>query len=328
MNRIAKIAKIALGSSLAIFLANSLGLLYPTSAGIIALLTIQDTKKQTLLFSIQRIISFLITCILSILLFSFLSYHIIVFGLFLLIFVGFCYSRKYFEAISTNAVLATHFLIEESVSPSMIANEALLLLIGAGIGTVLNLFIGSNVKQIRNKQEIIEKDLKTLLSRMSTYLVKVDKSEYTPLCFAPLEAHIQLGLHHAYTNMNNTFFQESQYFIGYMELRKQQLQVLREVYEKIMSLSDVYEQSYNVASFITEISDSFAESNNAKDLLCKQEQIYENFHQSPLPATRIEFEDRAILYMILKDFRILLKMKETFAESLTNDQVKKYWSHE
>jgi uncharacterized membrane protein YgaE (UPF0421/DUF939 family) len=321
-----KLLKIAVGSAIAILIANALGLKYETSAGIITLLTIQDTKKETLLVSLKRIAAFGLAAIMALTLFTILPYHAFTYGLFLLLFVGSCYFLKLHDAIAMNAVLATHYLIEQSVSFTLIQNEALLLLIGAGIGTLLNLFMVSNVKLIRHEQSIIEADLKTLLSRMATYIVASDKSDYTSQCFAPLEGHINLGLQHAYTNMNNTLFQESQYYIRYMELRKQQFQVLRDIYDKICSLENVPEQAHAVAAFIKEIAASLAESNNAKGLLAKEDQLFAQFKLSPLPTTREEFEDRAVLYMILIDFSTFLKMKENFADSLTKDQQKKYWS--
>lgn len=321
-----KLIKIAVGSAIAILIANTFGLLFETSAGIITLLTIQDTKKETLLVSLKRIGAFGLATLIAFTLFTFLPYHAFTFGLFLLLFVGSCYVLKLHDAIAMNAVLATHYLIEQSVSITIIKNEALLLLIGAGIGTLLNLFMVSNVKLIRDEQSIIEADLKIILSRMATYIVTPDKSDYTGQCFAPLEGHISLGLKHAYTNMNNTLFQESQYYIRYMELRKQQFQVLRDIYDKICSLERVPEQAHAVAAFIREIAASLSESNNAKGLLAKEDQLFAHLKLSPLPSTREEFEDRAVLYMILIDFSTFLKMKENFADSMTKDQQKKYWS--
>ena len=52
-----KIIKIAIGSSIAILIANLFGLKYSASAGIITLLSIQDTKKQTIEVAKRRIVA-------------------------------------------------------------------------------------------------------------------------------------------------------------------------------------------------------------------------------------------------------------------------------
>ena len=46
-----KLLKIAVGSVASIFLADVLGLSYSTAAGIITLLTIQDTARETITIS-------------------------------------------------------------------------------------------------------------------------------------------------------------------------------------------------------------------------------------------------------------------------------------
>jgi uncharacterized membrane protein YgaE (UPF0421/DUF939 family) len=326
MKKFNKAGKIALGSTMAILLANSIGLDYSISAGIITLLTIQDTKKETIFISLKRIIAFLFATILALILFSNFGFTTIPFGVFLFLFVGGCSIIKLQDGIAMNSVLATHYILSGNMGLSMIANEALLLVIGAGIGTLINLFMPSNIKHIREVQERIESDLRKILFRMAYFLRESDKSSYEDQCFAPLQEDINLGLSYAYTNMNNTLFQESQYFIRYMEMRKHQLQILTEIYSKIISLHSVPKQVFPISQFIESIANSLAESNNAKGLLQLAHNLEEEYQQSSLPLTREEFEDRAVLYMILKDFKIFLLVKEEFADTLTKDQIQKYWS--
>lgn len=326
MKKFNKVSKIAVGSTLAILLASSIGLDYSISAGIITLLTIQDTKKETIFISLKRIIAFLFATILALILFSNFGFTTIPFGIFLFLFVGGCSMVKLQDGIAMNSVLATHYILSKSISIHMITNEALLLFIGAGIGTLINLYMPSNIKQIREVQERIESDLRKILFRMAYFLREADKSEYKDHCFTPLQEDINLGLTYAYTNMNNTLFQESEYFIRYMEMRKHQLQILTEIYKKIISLHSVPKQALPISQFIENIANSLAESNNAKGLLQLEDNLEDEYSQSSLPLTREEFEDRAVLYMILKDFKMFLLVKEQFADTLTKDQIQKYWS--
>jgi len=109
-------------------------------------------------------------------------------------------------------------------------------------------------------------------------------------------------------------------------MRKHQLQILAEIYDKIISLRSVPKQVIPISQFIESIANSLAESNNAKGLLLLEQKLEEEYRQSSLPITREEFEDRAVLYMILKDFKMFLLIKEQFADTLTKDQIQKYWS--
>ena len=72
-----KLFKIAVGSAAAIFLADLLGLSYSTSAGIITLLTIQDTSRETIVISAKRIGAFLVATVLSYAVFHLLGYNVL-----------------------------------------------------------------------------------------------------------------------------------------------------------------------------------------------------------------------------------------------------------
>lgn len=320
-----KVLKIAVGSAIAIIIAYALGLDYAVSAGIITLLTLQDTKKETLYVTLMRVVAFFIATIIAFVVFSVFSYHSLLFGVFLLIFAGICYFFKTYDAIAMNAVLVTHYLLEEEISLATIGNEAGLLLVGAGIGILLNLYIPNNIKQIHRKQRIIEEDLRIILSQMAEILMVQNKSEYNSKSLESLREHITIGVKQAYTNMNNSLFQETRYYIEYMEMRKQQYSILEEIYDKIKSLTTVSIQTNKVADFIMTISNTLSETQNAKELLYFEDNLLLEFKNSPLPLTRDEFENRAVLYVILMDIRIFLKIKEEFADSLTEEQLNKYW---
>ena len=50
------------------------------------------------------------------------------------------------------------------------------------------------------------------------------------------------------------------------------------------------------------------------------------FKHSPLPKNREEFEARAILVQIAHDTENLLVQKRDFALSLSEDEVKRFWT--
>lgn len=321
-----KLIKTSVGSAISLFIAMALGLNNAASAGIITLLTIHDTSKETINIALKRIAAFFIATLFSYVIFHVAGYNFIAFGIFLFLFMGCCQMLKLKDAVSTNAVLVTHYLIKGSMEIPFILNEALLLFIGAGIGTLLNLYIPGKIKEIRHTQHILEEDLKTVLLRMSEYIVKEDKSDYTGSCFQKLLADVDEGEKHAYAYMNNTFFQESKYFMEYMQMRRQQCVVLQDIYKKIVSLSFIPPQALQISEFIRNISISFGESNNARDLLAELAILTSGMKNSSLPVTREEFENRAVLYMILTDLEYFLQLKKDFSDSLSEEQIKKYWN--
>ena len=78
--RILKILKIAVGSMLAMAAAQALGLRYSSSAGVITLLSIQDTKRETIRVTGRRFLAFLAAMVLGPVSFALAGYRPLAIG--------------------------------------------------------------------------------------------------------------------------------------------------------------------------------------------------------------------------------------------------------
>ena len=166
--------KVGIGSAVSIWLAGSLGLLYSPSAGIITLLTIQNTKRETISVAVKRLAAFLAAVLTVYAVFTIMGYTSIAFGVFILLFVGLCYLLGLKDGISMNAVLMTHFLIEKHMGLSLIGNEVALLLIGMGIGVLINMVMRKDKDFIRREQTALEEEMKQILSSLADTLRNKD----------------------------------------------------------------------------------------------------------------------------------------------------------
>ena len=166
--------KVGIGSAVSIWLAGSLGLLYSPSAGIITLLTIQNTKRETISVAVKRLAAFLAAVLTVYAVFSTMGYTSIAFGVFILLFVGLCYLLGLKDGIPMNAVLMTHFLIEKHMGLSLIGNEVALLLIGMGIGVLINMVMRKDKALIRREQTVLEEEMKQILSSLADTLRNKD----------------------------------------------------------------------------------------------------------------------------------------------------------
>lgn len=320
-----KLIKIAAGSVAAIFIADMLGLGYGTAAGIITLLTIQDTSRETIAISVKRIAAFVLATVVSYVIFHLFGYHVFSYGIFLFLFIAGCIPLQLGEAVSVNAVLATHYLLEQDMSLPLILNETLLLLIGTGIGMLLNLYMPGKGREIRAMQYKLEEDFRTVLLQLSNLMRQENVSGDTDDFLNKLQADLASGRKQAFDYMNNTFFQESQYFIAYMNMREQQTVVLKDMDKKIRRVRTVFPQTEQVVALLRETAVTFGESNNAEELLGLLDETLGQMKESQLPVTREEFEERAVLYGILTDLGYFLQLKRAFADSLTEEQIRRYW---
>ena len=135
-----RVIKTAFGTFLAIYLAQIMGISYGVTAGIVTIISIQTTKKESVKIAIERFIASLVGLFIAAMFFYFWGYTPFVFGLFILIFMPICLKFNLFQGFLVTVVLATHILTERNISLKILTNEILILVLGALIAIVLNLY--------------------------------------------------------------------------------------------------------------------------------------------------------------------------------------------
>lgn len=312
--------KLVIGTILSCAIAKAMGLSFYASTGIITLLTIQDTKRETLMVSAKRLIIFVVMTVFSLLVYPFWGFHIWAFGLILIPYLFVCLSLKMPEAIAPIAVLCTHYMSAESIVPSMILNEFLILLVGVFMGVILNLFMGDNTHKVVAFQKQTDEKISHILYRMSIYIMEKDRSEYSGSCFQELSELFESLEKEAKLHMNNHVINSEDYFLQYMHMRKRQCVRLREMYEDIMRMQTVEEEAKPISEFLKKIAKEFSEENDVENLLSELGELIQMYRDSVLPETRDEFETRALLYDILCNIKGFLEIKQDFMESIQKEQ--------
>lgn len=307
-----KSLKIAVAAFAAIALAGELGLKYSATAGIITVLSIQNTKRETLKSAGNRGLAFLCALVLAKICFWLMGYNLWAFGVYLLMFALLCLCVGWGEAIAMDSVLITHFLTEKSMAPELILNEALLFLIGTGLGILINLHLHKKQSEYDRLAGEVDSQIKGILHRMSQWLPREDKSGYGSGCFEKLEKAIDAARACAAANYNNAVFSKSEFELDYIAMRERQSVVLHEIYDNIVRIEYLPEQAKQVAELLGRIEQDFHRDNTAGGLLEKLEELFGQMKEQPLPLSREEFEARAILFYILMQIRQFLEIKRDF----------------
>lgn len=330
MNRIRdldyiKLMKYGVGALLASAIATAINVQYSLAAGIITLLTIQDTKKETVTVALKRITIFFIMTALSAIILPSYGYNLVSFGIIMFPYLFFCLVLNMKEAIAPIAVLCTHYISSKSCSLEMIYNEFLILVIGCGIGIILNLYMVNSYKQIRSIQREIDEIILNIIGRMAINIKEEDKSKYTGNCFEELENLLDKMRKESLNYMNNHFYGTNDYFYKYMQMRTEQCLILKRVFADIKRLEYTTTQAVKLSEYLYKICDEFDEANNAVSLLEGLNKLSDSYKDEKLPVTRSEFENRAVLYNILSELREFVEIKREFTEGLTESEIAKYW---
>lgn len=313
---ILKVLKIAVGSCLAIAIAEFFALQYAASAGIITLLTVQDTRKGTIQLALDRIMSFLMSIVLI-----FLCFHAtsrlgwINYGSYIFLMVIGCYYFEWQNAVSVNAVMGTHYLMSPDYSLGFALSELFLVLIGTSVAMALNWKMPSSLKVIRQDMKRIEDAMQQVLREISGYLADSQSGELVWLDLDMLETDIHKGLKRAHEQAHNTMAEEDLYYVGYMEMRLQQCVMLQTLRERVWKIREMPRQAEPVSRYLDYVADYVHEETVPGEQLEKLGQVFEQMKREPLPVTREEFENRAILYHVLMDLEEFLFVKQRFSQS-------------
>lgn len=319
--------KIAIGSSAAIFLAESLHLQNAASAGTIALLTIVATKWETVKLSLLRIITFFASVALIWLTITFFHSDWIAYGVFILIIVLSCELLGWKATISVNSVIGVHFLNSQNFTRDFIINEFGLILIGISIAVILNLF-HDNKKTRQNlidNMRYTENQLQLLLGELAAYLSNKRMQRDVWDDIKHLENRLHSFIADAYAYQGNTFVSHPSYYIAYFEMRMKQCTLLHNLHYEMKKIRTIPQQASVVADYVLYLTEYVVERNTPDEQIRKLEEIFEAMKNEPLPASREEFESRAILYHILMDLEDFLYIKKRFVQDLDDDQKRRYW---
>jgi Predicted membrane protein len=310
--------KTAIGAAIAIVISEALGLRYAVSAGVITVLSVQNTKKHSITLAFQRLGSTLLALLISAILFSIVGYNPVAFGMFLLIFIPLAVKFKMQDGIVVSSVLVTHLLVENSISFFWIKNELLLMTIGAGIAILLNTYMPKVEEKIKSDQKEIEGFMKEILISMAKSLRDQSVSISEEKLFNQLEEKLKEATERAYINLNNNILYEAKYYVKYMQMRTVQLQVLKYMRGHFTKFYIAYDQTELVASFTERVALALHEYNTAETLLQDLKEVLRVCSEQELPKSREEFENRAMLFQYLNDLEYMLEIKRDFKRDLDN----------
>ena len=306
--------KIVLATTIAIFFAEMLHLNYTVAAGIIAILSISDTKLSSLKTAGQRIISTVVALAIAAVLFQLLGFTTLVFGLYLLFYVPIAYKLNVQAGIAPCSVLVSHLLLEQSTSVHWFWNEFLLMVIGASLAILFNLYMPSKETQIQEMRDAVDGKIKKILLYFDQTLKEGFSGMEDFQLIQELEETLDEAIQVAYTELDNQLVNPRFYEIHYFEMRKVQASILKQMATNLRFCHLPTKQNKILAGLFYLTAEQLHESNSGTALMQNIQELLNYFRNSPLPQTREEFENRAVLFQLLNDFTRFIDVKQKFYE--------------
>lgn len=303
--------KIAFAAILSIVCANYLQLDYPVSAGVVAILSVAPTKKETIATASQRFIAFIVALVIAFLCFEIVGYGYLSFYIYLLLFIVVCQHFQWKSAMAVDSVLISHF-IHSSMNTQNIGYEILLFLIGISLAMFVNAHLHKDDAYITKMKEETDQQMKEILHRMSLRIVDKQFPSNGGQCFHDLEYSLRIAKNIAETNYMNQLSNVDRKDNEYLEMREKQFHVLYAMHQRIDTMHSAPITAKQVSDLLEEVAQSFHQDNTGELLLEKLYLLMDDLKSSPLPEERMEFEERAKLFVLLKEVETFILLKVEF----------------
>ncbi len=313
-NNIAHAVKIALAAILAIGLAQALQLEFAVSAGIVAILSVALTKKETLQTALRRFLAFLAALLIAAACFYAIGFSVPAFFVYLVIFILVCQFMGWNNAMAMDSVLISHFLTFGTMGGKALWNEVALFVIGVGIGILANIFLRRDLDYMTQMEEEADDLIRTALHRMSLRIMDPAMPDYDGSCFEHLRKCLDKASALAYMNYMNQLSEKDRSDIEYIAMREQQADTLYEIYKHLSKIETVPRTAALLSAFFEQVSTQYSAENTVVELLEEFYALNDKMKSMPLPEERAEFEDRARLFAVMRGIEEFLTIKKEYVE--------------
>ena len=304
--------KVSIAVAVAIAIANILHLEYAISAGIVAVLSIRPTKRETISLAAGRLLAFLIALLIAAVSYKFFGFTQLAFWIYIIPYVFICYLKNWTAAITMNSVLVSHFITYQSMDMKHILNELLIFIIGACVGILMNLNLHRKEEYIEKLKKETDGQIVKILQVIGGRILDKEYKDYNTECFRTLEHILREAKNAAEENFNNQLRKQDKYDMEYIAMRQKQYNVLLDMYKTVNTLETKPHTAHVISDFFEKMAKEFHRENDGKQLLLEFKKMDAYMKEQPLPTKRQEFEDRARLFIMMRYIEEFLLIKLEF----------------
>ncbi|MGN7456390.1 aromatic acid exporter family protein [Paenibacillus pasadenensis] len=287
--------KTAVGVSLSVLTAQQLGLLNFASAGILTLLCIQKTRRQSFNAIWERLLACLVGIAVSGLAFELAGYYALLFVPIYLVLIPLCVGLRCTGGIASSSVIMMHVYIHGDLTLSFIGNELALIAIGLGLSLVVNLYMPGIERQVMTLRRRIEDNIERILRELAIYL-KDGSSLWDGRELLELDKLLEQARALGVQATENDFSGRRSLFYTYYETRRRQADILKTMMPLVSQVDARLEQGRRIGEFLDDLADHWNTIPGGRDYHERLRSIRDYHKELPLPETREEFETRASLY--------------------------------
>ena len=314
--------KTAIATPIAISIAQLFSVYNVVSAGIITILCIQPSRKQSVESAVQRFFACILAIIFSVIFFELLGYAPYVLGLLLAIFIPTAVFLKIEKGIMTSTVITLNLYVFDSIKLDFIYDQLLLIIIGIGVGLLVNLYMPSLDKELKMLQRKLEDNFQTILKEIALY-IREENMDWDGKELAKVTEIFEKADELVERDRENHMLRDQHSFYNYFRMRKKQFDLLQQMLPLVTRLPKKDNISEEIATFFEKLSQVVHPGNTAIIYLNELRELKAQFKAEDLPENHEEFETRASLHQLLHEIEEYLKLKYKYKKSdVKNSKIK------
>ena len=287
---------------LGILLAELFHLHYEYTAGVIAVLSLEPTRKRSIRSAILRILDSVLALGIAAGLFALLGYDFWVLLIFIAVLVPLTFLLRIETGLVVALVLVSQLYLEKDYGFAL--NALWILLVSLSLAFVLNLYMPKHDRLIQRSIDIIDQ-------AMDASIQAIALAE--PVDFIRIRQDLKSAKETLLLDIENHYFLQTDQRILYLEVRQNQLQILEKIQEGLGQIRDIPEKAI-VLKYLQSFKGKIGKANYALPLKEELKKLLDDFKVAPLPKSRDEFESRAELFHILLEIENFLNLKIRYHE--------------
>ncbi|MBP1999682.1 uncharacterized membrane protein YgaE (UPF0421/DUF939 family) [Paenibacillus shirakamiensis] len=302
-----RVIKTAVATVLSIFIAHMLGISAPLSAGLLAILGVDVTRKRSITTVSSRFFASILGLSLSFVLFYVFGFHIWVLAVYILVGFPLISKANFKEGIVTSSVVVFRVYGGTELSFNIMFTQVMLLLIGLGSAMLVNLiYMPKEEDKLTEIRRNVDGLFADIFSRIACQLRNPafawDGKEITQA-----NEMIESGLSTAKRALDNQLISPNEAWTIYFYMRKEQLHRIESMLQLISQVYQKMPQGESAAVLFDQLSHDVTieiYTGNTEQMLGELEKEYARME---LPHSREEFEVRSAILQLLRELSLYLQ---------------------
>lgn len=303
-----RVVKTALATLAAIATAAVVGAENPLSAGILAILGVETTRWRGLRIVFARFAASVLGLLLAMGLFGLVGFHVWALSLYVLIAFPLQGRFGLKDGIVTGSVVVFHLFARQEISLRAFGDELLLLVIGLGWATALNLaYMPKEGGKLARLRTVAEDSLSAIFKGLASFL-RNPETVWSGEELLAAEDAIAQGIALAERARENRLIPQDEPWQLYFVMRREQLDSVKLMMESVAFVSRRVPQAGMIATLFDRLSRDVKSEYYEGETERMLDELESGFRAMPLPASRDEFETRAALLQLSRELRRCLNI--------------------